>query len=104
MEERNEEKKMYILCNRRLAPVYQSVQGGHALAQFCIEHPMLAKKSWGNQTLIYLTCRLDKKVEEMKEHGYEFTEWKEPDFNNTVTAVACYGDPDLLFTRLKTIQ
>jgi len=95
-----EEKKMYVLVNRRLAPVYASVQGGHALAQWMMEHP----GQWDNQTLIYLTCRLDKKVEEMMEHGYDFSEFREPDFNNTVTAVACYGDPDMLFARLKTLS
>lgn len=95
-----EEKKMYILVSRRLAPIYASVQGGHALAQWMIEHP----GKWNNETLIYLTCRLDRKIDEMKEHGYDFTEFMEPDFNNTVTAVACYGDPDMLFSRLKTLN
>ena len=95
-----ENNKMYVLTNRRLAPIYASVQGGHALAQWIIEHP----GKWNNETLIYLTCRLDKKIEEMKEHNYEFVEFKEPDFNYTTTAVACYGDPDLLFTRLQNLS
>ena len=95
-----EEKKMYILVNRRLSPIYASVQGGHALAQWMNEHP----GEYKNTTLIYLTCRLDKKIEEMIEHNYEFSMFKEPDLNYTITAVACYGDPHLLFTRLKVLQ
>ena len=95
-----EEKRMYILCNRRLAPMYAAVQGGHALAQWILEHP---EEYEPNTTLIYLTCRLDKKIEEMKEHNYDYSFFEEPDFNNTITAVACLGDDDLLFTRLKTL-
>lgn len=95
-----EDKKLYILCNRRLAPMYASVQGGHALAQWILEHP---NEYDLGMTLIYLTCRLDKKIEEMKEHEYDFSFFEEPDLNNTITAVACLGDKDLLFTRLKTL-
>ena len=97
-------KKIYILVNRRLAPIYASVQGGHALAQYILKNPVYAKKNWNNQTLIYLTCRLDKYIELMDEHGYYYEAYQEPDFNNTITACAVYGDPDLLFVRLKTLQ
>lgn len=93
-------KKMYVLCERRLDSIYSSVQGGHALAQWMIEH----EAKWENETLIYLSCHLTNKIKEMEEHGYDFTVWREPDFNNTVTAVACYGDPDMLFVRLKTLR
>lgn len=95
-----EEKKLYILVNRRLEKVYGSVQGGHALAQWLLEHP---GQTWNNKTLIYLNCRLDKKIEEMTEHGYDFSVFKEPDLNDTITAAACYGDDDMLFVRLKTL-
>ena len=93
-------KKMYVLCNRRLAPMYASVQGGHALTQWIEDHP---GKFTMDTALIYLNCRLDKKIEEMKDHGYDFSVFKEPDLNNTITAAACLGDKDLLFTRLKTL-
>lgn len=95
-----EYKKMYILCNRRLAPMYAAVQGGHALSQWIADHP---GQFTMDTALIYLNCRLDKKLEEMKDHGYDFSVFMEPDLNNTITAAACLGDKDLLFTRLKTL-
>ena len=94
-------KRMYVLCSRRLAPVYAAVQGSHALAQWVLEHPGEYNEY---TTLVYLTCRLDKKLEELREHNYDYSVWKEPDFNMTPTAVAVLGDPDLLFTRLKTLN
>lgn len=92
---------MYILCNRRLSSIYAAVQGSHALAQWILEHQDQYDR---NTTLVYLNCRLDKKLEDIVEHGYDYSVWKEPDLNMTVTAVACLGDPDLLFTRLKTLN
>jgi len=96
-----EHKKMYILCNRRLAPMYAAVQGGHALSQWIVEHPGQFDM---NTTLVYLNCRLDKKLEEMKDHNYDYSVFMEPDLNGTSTAAACLGDKDLLFTRLKTLS
>ena len=93
--------KMYILCNRRLAPIYAAVQGGHALSQWILEHP---GKFDLNTTLVYISCRTDLKLQEMIEHGYDYSAFKEPDLGNTVTAIACLGDKDLLFTRLKTLS
>jgi len=93
-------QKMYILCNRRLATTYAAVQGGHAIAQWILEHPGQYDP---NITLVYLNCRTDKKLEEMIEHNYDFSVFKEPDLGNTITAIACLGDKDLLFTRLKTL-
>lgn len=96
------EQKLYVLCNRRLASVYAAVQAGHAIAQWIHEHP--GKYDVKNTTLVYLTCRVDLKLEEMKEHGYDYSVFEEPDLNGTITAVACMGDKDLLFTRLKTLS
>ena len=101
-EEEQENKKMYILCNRRLQSTYQIVQGSHALAQWILEHP--GQYDNKNTTLVYLNCSLNKKMEHMDEHGYDYTVWKEPDLNDAITAVACLGDKDLLFTRLKTVN
>ena len=94
-------EKMYILCSRRLSPVYATVQGSHALAQWILEHP---GKYNEHTTLVYLSCRLDKKLEELIEHHYDYSIWKEPDFNMTPTAIAVLGDTDMLFTRLKTVN
>ena len=94
-------KKMYVLCNRRLSPVYAAVQGAHALAQWILEHPGEYNEF---TTLVFLNCNLPKKIEHMDEKGYNYSVWKEPDMNMTPTAVACLGDPELLFTRLKTLN
>ena len=43
-------KRLYVLVNKKLAPIYGCVQGGHAVAQFMLENP---KQDWNNNFLIY---------------------------------------------------
>lgn len=52
----NTQKKLYVLIGKELNPVYGCVQGGHAVAQYLLEHP---KQNWNNQYLIYLYANID---------------------------------------------
>lgn len=46
--------KLYVIIRDDLSGPQKAVQGGHALAQYLIEHP---DAKWTNGTLIYLTVR-----------------------------------------------
>ena len=35
----NNDRRLYVLIDKSLEPVYGCVQGGHALAQWLLEHP-----------------------------------------------------------------
>jgi hypothetical protein len=50
-------KRLYVLVNKRLSPVYGCVQGGHAVAQWLLDNP---GQTWNNNFLIYLYADTDK--------------------------------------------
>lgn len=93
---------MYVLVRSDLPTVYKLVQGGHALAQFALEHSDLFKE-WNNQTIVYLDiCNeesfnyyefiLDKK-------NIKYSVFREPDLNNQRTSVAFYNEA--IFNKLE---
>jgi len=93
-------RKLYVLVDKTLRPVYGCVQGGHAVAQWMIEHPN--SKDWHNDYLIYLSADVSKWRRKLGCYDVDFTEFREPDLGNKVTALAVYGH-DALFKRLKTV-
>ena len=98
-------KKLYILIRKDLSASQQAVQGGHALAEFLLEHPTQGKE-WGNHTLIYLGIDSEKELLDWAEVlGWKempYSIFREPDIGNQATALACYGDSKL-FTKLKLL-
>jgi len=66
------------------------VQAGHALAAYLLHGSFLRR--WQNETLIYLGVKGLKQLETLKRNfkrnGIEFTEFREPDLNNEITAIA----------------
>lgn len=95
-----EKRKLYILIDKTLKPVYGCVQGGHAVAQWMLEHP--SSTQWRNEYLIYLSADINKWIRKLDAYGINFTEFREPDLNNRTTALAIFGH-DELFKRLKTV-
>ena len=45
-----EKRKLYVLIDKSLKPVYGCVQGGHVVAQWMLEHPY--SREWQNDYLI----------------------------------------------------
>jgi len=66
------------------------VQAGHALAEYLLHGSFLRR--WQNETLIYLGVKGLKQLETLKRNfernGIDFTEFREPDLNNEITAIA----------------
>ena len=84
--------KMFVLVRKDLSKSQQGVQGGHALAQFALDHPYDFKE-WGNQTIVYLKTEVDTLTVLANEVGDTSSPFYEPDIGNELTALAIYG-PD----------
>lgn len=88
--------RLYVLVRDDLpSKSQQAVQAGHALAQFGLEHKHHFSE-WNNNFLIYLKIDSEEKLlqlhKELKEDDYKaMSLFKEPDLNNSVTALAVYG-------------
>lgn len=84
-------KKLYVIVRKDLTPSQRAVQAGHAVAEYLLHSP----RQWKNETLIYLGVKGLAQLRNIKRklgfHGVKFTEWKEPDLNNEVTAIASDG-------------
>lgn len=95
-------KRLYVLISNDLEPIYGCVQGGHAVAQWLLDHP---NQNWNNNYLIYLSADI-KKWQYLLSHKYkkEYTIFKEPDLNNQVTALATQDDSGKIFRKLDLIH
>lgn len=94
-------KRLYILVNNKLKPVYGCVQGGHAVAQFMLDNP---DQKWDNGYLIYLYADIPMWKEILENNGIRHTVFREPDLNNSITAIACQDDSGELFKDLKVVK
>lgn len=97
------EDRMYVIARAQLDPIYQCVQGGHALVQYAMERPELTAQ-WDNQYLIYLnTYALDNLMITLMNNGIPYSSFEEPDMGGCVTAIACYCD-GRFFKDLKLVR
>ncbi len=82
-------KKLYVIVRKDLSISQMAVQAGHALAAYLL-HSHFSR--WQNETLIYLGVKNLSQLEKLKykldieDVGY--VEFREPDLNNEVTAIA----------------
>ena len=93
-------KRLYVLIDENLEPVYGCVQGGHAVAQWILEHP---EQKWNNSYLIYLSADIDKWRRKLDMKNIDYSEFVEPDLDYQVTAIAIEND-GRLFRDLNTIK
>lgn len=94
-----QKNKLYVLIDSSLEPVYGCVQGGHAVAQWLLEH----SSGWNNEYLIYLSADVNKWKKKLRKLFIDFTEFKEPDLDYKTTSLAVLGH-DNLFKKLKLIS
>ena len=80
---------MFVLVRNDLSKSQQGVQGGHALAQFALEHPERFRE-WGNHTIVYLKVDYEWLQSHIPE--IESSAFYEPDIGNQLTAKAVFSD------------
>lgn len=89
-------KRLYVLIDQKLDAVYGCVQGGHAVAQWLLEHP---NQNWNNN---YLYADLDKWKVRLDLTNKDYSTFHEPDLNNQLTAIALQDD-GRMFKKLKLV-
>lgn len=90
LEAMKEDKKLYVIVDSKLPINVQAVQAAHAVAQFCKEHPATM---WQNGTLVLLKDAFQYNSFGWKYRSlpYEYSQFKEPDMKDALTAVAIFG-------------
>lgn len=84
------------MVNSELSKSQQAVQAGHCLAQHLIDHK---NTKWTNGTLVYLKIDSEKKLQLFYDYLFrediESSFFREPDRNNEMTAISCFGHSEL---------
>ena len=95
--------KLYVIVRKDLSVSQRAVQAGHAVAEFLLRGPF---SRWTNGTLIYLGVKGLNQLENLKRKfendGIDYIEFKEPDLNNEVTAIAT-DEPNKFVERLNLL-
>lgn len=96
--------KLYVIVRKDLSISQQAVQAGHALAAYLLAG--LFCRRWKNETLIYLGVKGLNQLNNLKSKldflEVPYVEFREPDLNNEVTAIACDVE-NKLFEKLNLI-
>ena len=96
------ENRLYVLISNELDPIYGAVQGGHAIAQWMIEHH--DNLYWKNETVVYLSCDIEKMLYLLE--NQDITIFREPDLDNKITSIAVVENPynKRMFRNLKLLK
>lgn len=85
--------KLYVLVRKDLSKSQQSVQAGHAVAEWLLRGP---SSNWENGTLVYLGVKnerdLHKWMDKLQKRKKEFVKFVEPDIGDQVTSIARVSD------------
>lgn len=96
-------RRLYVLCDYKLDPVYSCVQGAHAVAQYLLNHKGDENSYWQNEYLIFLRANVGYWRKKLRKLNRDFTSFFEPDLNMRMTAIAL-EDSGNLFRNLKTVK
>ena len=94
--------RLYVLISNELDPIYGAVQGGHAIAQWMLEHH--DNLYWKNETVVYLSCDIEKMLYILE--NQDITIFREPDLDNKITSIAVVENPynKRMFRNLKLLK
>lgn len=81
-------KRLYVLIDNTLDPVYGAIQGGHCVAQYMIDNRS-NQDSWNNEYLIYLSADVSFWEYILQEKGKKISKFYEPDLKNKLTSICC---------------
>ena len=85
-------EKLYVIVRKDLSPSQRTVQAAHAVAEYMKQNP---DTEWPNGTLVVLASKgldhLKHWVWRLAARGVRYTEWREPDIGDELTAIAIYG-------------
>lgn len=92
--------KMYCLVRKDLAKSYQAVQGGHAIAEYFLEHGIPDPQIWDNGTMIYLGVKdeesLKRWADKLQKLGKTISCFFEPDIGDQMTTLSLIDDGEVL--------
>ena len=95
--------KLYVIVRKDLSISQRAVQAGHAVAEFLLRGPF---SRWTNGTLVYLGVKGLRQLENIKQkfewEDIPYIEFREPDLNNEITAIAT-DEPNRYLERLNLI-
>lgn len=86
-------QKLYIITRQDLTPAYQAVQSCHVVADVILKHPKYALE-WHrtSNTMVMLSVKDEFSLldieDKLKENGFKFASFREPDLNGELTAIA----------------
>lgn len=85
--------KLYILVRGDLSGPHRAVQAGHAVAEWCKRETKNAPEwRWTNGTLVYLQVANEATLVQWQARlGAEAVSWREPYWNDQLTAIAHLG-------------
>lgn len=90
--------KLFVIVRKDLTPSQQTVQGGHAVAEYLLRRPQ--DSNWNNGTLVYLGVdnkfKLEKLIYKLKMRDARWVGFIEPDLNNEITAIATEYEGSLI--------
>ena len=81
-------RRLYVLVDKSLEPVYGCVQGAHCAINYRNEHP----NNWNNEYLIFLYANIKKWKRKFDFLNLEYSSFYEPDLNYKLTALAIEND------------
>ena len=95
--------KFYCLVRKDLNKEQQAVQGGHAIAQYFIDHGN--PDNWDNGTMIFLGIRNESHLRKWQDKldGLNCSGFIEPDFGDELTALAIIDDGER-FSKLSLLR
>ena len=96
-------RRLYVLCDYRLDPVYSCVQGAHAVAQYLLDHAGEEVPTWKNEYLIFVRANVGYWFKKLRKEKRDFTSFFEPDLKMKLTAIAL-EDSGSLFKNLKLVK